>query len=473
MATFNGDTIYSDSQYGLSKFQLSTYIETETSNGTTNDQVSIIGLLSELPELSFTVNYIDGPGTTMQGILMDFFKSDLISTVNALGASDDQFKNLVRVGDWTRQVYDGYSMQDIPLKFRVYTNERYGQTPPKDIIRLLSSFATLSSNNNINIDSLKTNILNALTNANSNGQIVGNLSQCFFSKKNIGSNDDFLDPDEQSVILVNSAQIAEELTTIFNTASTKQFNQASTPGQYQISLKTNDDGAHYIKVDVTDFGEELTYETDVIGRSTAKNADGKITKGDKNDFLASKDATEIIGKLEAILKKVGSDQNKNDYAKDALNNIIQYAEPKIKEAFDKIEHHKESKSDVLTFIDKTGEHVGNVMVGRYGKYRPYSHFNRVNSLGMKLWTLTLYEDVFFSKNDPLIVYVKEWEYEVSKESENGIPVYYDFTITCTLDQVYSRTQWYRILSDALKQGMTKTLSKETLLGISSSENIQL
>jgi hypothetical protein len=47
---------------------------------------------------------------------------------------------------------------------------------------------------------------------------------------------------------------------------------------------------------------------------------------------------------------------------------------------------------------------------------------------------------------PLVVYISEWSYKASEERDGNDPVYYDFEITCALDQVYSRDTWNKILA---------------------------
>ena len=86
------------------------------------------------------------------------------------------------------------------------------------------------------------------------------------------------------------------------------------------------------------------------------------------------------------------------------------------------------------------------MVSKYGKNRVYETMNAENSLGEKLWHLNIYDNVIFKTTKPLVVYISEWSYKASEERDGNEPVYYDFEITCALDQVYSRTIWDKILA---------------------------
>ena len=61
--------------------------------------------------------------------------------------------------------------------------------------------------------------------------------------------------------------------------------------------------------------------------------------------------------------------------------------------------------------------------------------------------------------DPLIVYISDWEAKYSEEAgPGGKPLYCDFKITCCLDQIYSRAQWYRVLAPGVKNLNKKELS---------------
>ena len=53
--------------------------------------------------------------------------------------------------------------------------------------------------------------------------------------------------------------------------------------------------------------------------------------------------------------------------------------------------------------------------------------------------------LFISKAKPLVVYISSWSYKPSEEMDGDEHVYYDFDITCAMDQVYSRNTWYKIL----------------------------
>ena len=164
---FKGPSREHDRNTGLSHFILSTsYIDSSGKPA----MIQLHGLLSEMPEISFTVNYEEGPGSEWQDILANFTANDLISVFNAIGAKGDNFRNIVKSGTWTKQVYAGYSPSTIPLKFRLYTRDLLGQSSPEMWKLWLSKFATIDSKNEFTVDRSLQNILGSVVNAYNSGE---------------------------------------------------------------------------------------------------------------------------------------------------------------------------------------------------------------------------------------------------------------------------------------------------------------
>ena len=101
----------------------------------------------------------------------------------------------------------------------------------------------------------------------------------------------------------------------------------------------------------------------------------------------------------------------------------------------------------IKLIGELSKSVGEFLVEKFNEYRVVNQFNKSNALGEKLWYLHLYENVIFNKDNPLIVYISDWSCQRSEEYDMNInqPVYYEFTINCVLDQVYSRGIWQKKL----------------------------
>lgn len=428
------------SKLDLSKFQLTTYSGDDEETG---DQHSIIGLLSELPELSFTINYADGPGATWQSILKSFFKNDLMEIAGTIGSSDNTFNNLINAGEWTKKVYNGYSVSDIALKYRIYEDETFGQTPATRVINLLSKYATLEATNNVSIENLSSNIKNAMTVIAENGKAAGNFIQFLFGDRKDKSKDKYLSTEESVQIETSSNQIYNKLNTALRSIDKKKADW-----QIRFVQKTNNRQDGYIiritNVNGRGFGVEKSEDGDNAFLTNIPNGgDNKIAKDDKSKYFSQVSSDEIINEIKRVASKFSNDDIEQFIDNTGVAN-------KIKNIYDSDINNKETQNTVNE-IKNILNMASNTMVARYNEYRPYSLYNRKNSLGMKLWTLNIYDNIIFSPASPLIVYVKDWSYKPSTESNiNGDPLYYDFEIICTLDQVYSRVQWNRILSTDLK-----------------------
>ena len=137
---FAGNPPVNDSNYGLSRFQLTTY------DGEV--PVNLIGVLEELPEFTFNIEYSDGPGTLWQDMLQQFTSNDLFNTINAIGAATGtSWTNFVKAGSWTKKIYNGYNPGSIDLKFKIFTADTLGQTLPNDWINGLRKYASISAKN--------------------------------------------------------------------------------------------------------------------------------------------------------------------------------------------------------------------------------------------------------------------------------------------------------------------------------------
>ena len=106
-----------------------------------------------------------------------------------------------------------------------------------------------------------------------------------------------------------------------------------------------------------------------------------------------------------------------------------------------------SNSQISSFLTNTVNALGDTLTAKYGEYRVYEPMNRANCLGEKLWNLNIFDNVIFNKAKPLVVYISSWSYKPSEEMDGNEHVYYDFDITCAMDQIYSRNTWYKILKN--------------------------
>ena len=64
--------------------------------------------------------------------------------------------------------------------------------------------------------------------------------------------------------------------------------------------------------------------------------------------------------------------------------------------------------------------------------------NSISSYGAQLYKLTIYPFIF---KEPLVVYISSWTAKPSKEMNGDNYYYYDFTLSCTMDQVPCAVTW--------------------------------
>ena len=145
-------------EYGLSQFKLKTF------DGDT--AIECVGVLEEMPEFSFTVDYTDGPGVLWQDMLQQFMTNDLFNLVNAIGSAStgSGWKNLLQGGSWTKKIYNGYNPGTIPLKFKIFSADSLRQSTPQHWIDCLSKYAAISNKNTFTFEQAGTNIFTGLSN---------------------------------------------------------------------------------------------------------------------------------------------------------------------------------------------------------------------------------------------------------------------------------------------------------------------
>lgn len=455
-------TYGTDKQTGISKFKLST-IDTDK-NVTTS--VSLYGLLNELPEFSFEVDYIDGPAGVWQDTLSSFFRNDLSDLVNLIGAdSETGYKNMVKAGTWSKKIYNGYKPGSIPLKFRIYTTDTLGQTDPNIWIDSLTRYATIRSSATYSIEQQMRNFFSGLKNISDTGKKFGNTIQGF---ANIYGSKPENDQPEQTQSEIDQNRVNEydnKREQLFHIKSTilqcaKAFNaKPENKIPIDISFHTNMSTGQKITGVFTSTTENTLYVNVKLGSNeliTGSDGDCGIdyTESADPDKVATKDSilevlTNAKGKAQRFTEssaKIAKQDYESAYSK-FLDEVKAAINALDNDEFnqDPDEETKKQTEQVNKLLGIINE-LGNTFIDKYGPYRVVSNFNKNNALGSKLWYLNIYDNIIFNSAYPLIVYISDWNVKVSNESISGTPVYYDFNITCHLDQVYSRSQWSRILA---------------------------
>lgn len=447
---FKGPSREHDKRTGLSHFTLSTsYID----NTGKPAMIQLHGLLSEMPEISFTVNYEEGPGSEWQDILSKFAANDLISIFNAIGAKGDNFTNIVKAGTWTKQVYAGYSPSTIPLKFRLYTRDLLGQTSPALWKEWLSRFATIDSENEFGIDTALENILGSVINAYDSGEKVADIAnqvsdtfQKHSSKQEPNKTDSQKNEDDGLTVMMKVDAIKNALNkyfadTMLSVNNSKSKWKISELNIFEERPPLSGDRILYLKMKITSTNNAGYIES----KKTEVGMASSVTSWSNNY-----DINKINIDQEKVEKAIKQTVGKVTEDKDDINNIFSNSFYQgIKSCFDDTTlsgNGNEENSQISTFLTNTVNALGNVLTDKYGEYRVYEPMNRNNCLGEKLWNLNIFDNVIFNKAKPLVVYISSWSYKPSEEMDGDEHVYYDFEITCAMDQVYSRNTWFKILN---------------------------
>lgn len=158
---------------GSSIFHLVTYLPSKKPDK--DSFIQLNGILNELPKISYSLEYTEGPGKCTTDLIQTLFDNKLFQVVNALGAKGNTFRNLIQTGEMSKEMYAGTKSSDIPLKFRIYTSDTLGQSPVDEWQSALSKYAVPSSSNEITITNGINNIIQGLENASGIGAKLINV----------------------------------------------------------------------------------------------------------------------------------------------------------------------------------------------------------------------------------------------------------------------------------------------------------
>lgn len=432
---FAGNPPVNDSNYGLSRFQLTTY------DGEV--PVNLIGVLEELPEFTFNVEYSDGPGTLWQDMLQQFTSNDLFNTINAIGAATGtSWTNFVKAGSWTKKIYNGYNPGSIDLKFKIFTADTLGQTLPNDWINGLRKYASISAKNQFDFAGALKNVSTGIENVAGTAQYMGNTFMEHYNKDN--------------------PKKAEEQTAHEKDLATKERDKENLKTFLYLMVSHG-----YIGSDIqTSYGENdsyLPYKLNIDENAktvtiTARKSYSINPTETEKSYKDSESIDEFKRIVEDLIKDhLSSNTNFQNEVTTKFNTHFNSVRDEMndKKSDDSISSEIKNITGSRPLIKAANEFLGTT-VKKYGPYRVVYKFNRENSFGAKLWYLNIYGGTIFKKETPLIVYISNWSVKRSEESINSSHYYYEFSITCNLDQTYSRAQWYRVLDQSITKSNSST-----------------
>lgn len=484
----------SNEGYGNSVFNLTTVM---------NDRqvITLTGILNEMPEFSFGVEYTEGPGKSTQDMLATFFENDLFEIVNAAGADSDEnhsFKNLISTGKLSKDMYGGMNASDITLKFRIYSQDTLGQTPVSLWKKYLTNYAVPSSENQFSIQNGVQNIISGLLNAESVGT---DLISVFGAKKTQEeiqrekeeAKDNQVKTDDDKILSKNmiAEDIHRDIAKLLNEWETtwkqkiiggsREIIVPNIANKYidkitNITLTRNTDDAyllhpnstyHYGKLIITYSHENTEYnlwKSDTVAKTLtlSQKLYWSTRRGENDDWdsdcIFSEDGSANESKIDEYLSKWKTQIKQNKFnnesvfdsalddlkkrLKDFPNRSVQKATP-VAESAKEVNKIIKDTQKLVDAVESKVNDIQAIGEQRFSQTRVLNNFNIANSLGEKLWYLTIYKNFLFKK--PITVAVKDWEFTNSKEFVNGQPVYTDISITCMLDQTYSIDQWENIL----------------------------
>ena len=438
---FTGPKYEHDSKFGHSWFSLRTRakeMDPDSGKEVTKDIV-LNGLLTELPEMSFSINYEDGPGNEWQDILSKFMANDLVSIFNVIGAEGGGFKSLLKSGTWTKQMYTGYNPSTIPLKLRLYDEDLLGQSPITAWKEYLSKYASISSDSEFSMLQAGKNVLNAFVNAYRTGEAAAEKTQeIYFKGKQTFGEDDKKGTEEYQ---------KRQKDIIFKVTKINEYLRSNIAN----FLKANELNDFRIRCYIALINANSLYQPGkIVFRMSTE-------KGDENDWFADsweeagkwddpdKDPNELKIEVEDITEKLKEGLQKRDELRSYVDSY--FSENFIQGIKDIVNSTSGPSNEEATidkafkFFESVGNAVEATVFGKFGPGRVYGDMNVENALGEKLWYLYIYTNVFFNADKPLTVYISDWSIKPSEETIYGKPVYYDLEITCALDQIYSRDRW--------------------------------
>ena len=452
---FAGNPPVNDSNYGLSRFQLTTY------DGEV--PVNLIGVLEELPEFTFNVEYSDGPGTLWQDMLQQFTSNDLFNTINAIGAATGtNWTNFIKAGSWTKKIYNGYNPGSIDLKFKIFTADTLGQTLPNDWINGLRKYASISAKNQFDFAGALKNVSTGIENIAGTAQYIGNTFMEHYNKDNEGQKQEKT-ANEQDI--EKKKKDRTDLETFFYIMNDKKY--INNDISIKLSSEANDSYLPY-RISVDENKKEVIL---VAAKSyNSKPAESTMSYKDRESIDDFKNIVNqliedhfkcILDELDGIpfigsMFKSGPNAFQKEITESFKNNCERARnEMNDKKSDDSISSEIEEITGLRPLIKASNEFLGTT-VKKYGPYRVVYKFNRENSFGAKLWYLNIYGGTIFKKETPLIVYISNWSVKRSEESNDSGHYYYEFSITCNLDQTYSRAQWYRVLDQSITKSNSST-----------------
>lgn len=452
---FTGEITETD----ISKIAGNNYFELSTGNAI------IKGILTELPAFGLSAKWENAPIGDLGNKIQEFFCGDLMKAVSyAFGNSD--YKNQILIDKWTQRMFVGTENKDISLKWRVYSNNSLGQTGAKNVISYLSSYAAINSDNTLKMRDLGANIKKTLESAYNQGQAAAEYINQIFGADAERSDDakkawlktanawfnqhrqkvlqevkaDYLGTEENP-----SSELMNTYTT-YNPRDTQGFKDAEKNRAQAIENKKK--AINTLEIDINDFP---IAEDDLLDSSEYKISHVVFLDeyGDdpgEGSSVEIFDTKELKIQADKILEAFNEDNAwKTACEKGMIERLVKEYVNRLNNGMANAAGGRDAKSEALSSQGELYKQAIGTINGLGKEYIGDDRVDKAVNLGARLWRLSLYTFIY---KKPLVVLVNSWTCTPSKEMFGTNHVYYDFEVSCKLDQIASSEKWSQIFNAA-------------------------
>lgn len=424
-----------------------------------NGNVNLVGILKEMPTFGLSTDWETAPIGELGSKLTDFFCSDKMQMVGFIfgETGDGGFKNQISIDDWTSRMYKNTSSTDITLNFRIYSKNTLGQSTAGEWKSGLMKYATIDSSNSINADAMLDNISKVLTAAKEKG------GQALLTLLTGGNKDPDRAKRVQTMRMVNSylnssfdiwiedykKQLIDSLPKD-EKGNVPTYKDSRTGGDFKNGLSAKE---FYEKLKITVNscpGNDETDEDKILNPDEYKFKFEFIFFDSSWCFNNTERPSGVIDtetgnfKIDETLNSIETNDSSWTKKDGIANNVfcpsltLKYYKDALTYVNDKLKKlHYNPQVDLVKDAGDTLTKLGSKLTNFQTDARVYN----ATSLGARLWKLKLFPFIY---KKPLIVYISSWSCAPSKEMIDMQHAYYDFSISCALDQNNTAQRWKAI-----------------------------
>lgn len=455
---FLGDSITGTNE--LKKIAGNNYFKLVTFEGT--QDIVIEGILTDLPTIGLATKWDDAPIGTLGNKIQEFFMNDLMKSTAYLVGGSTGYKNQIPIDEWTQRMYTGTSNQDISLKWRVYPNQTLAQTNAKQVIGTLTKFATINSDNKLSMEKMVKNIQGTLAQVRKEGGMMG----AEFLSLLFGADSERSDDSKKAWLMKanryfneNYMRIQEEVKKDFlgsnssgdlpspetqNTHAGIDGDETAEKRKEAIQKKKKAIEACRWVVDnfPTEDSDNLLnkkyYEMDIV---YFLDSNGKIP--DERSDVSIMNLDKLLIEPDKVIEAFNEDSSwQSAVERPMIERMIKRWAERMNQEMATFAGARDAKVEAMSNEKVRGafEKLQDNMASEFASDSRYTNRN----LGSSIWKLYIYEFIY---KKPLVVIISSWNVTPSIEMFANEHAYYDFEITCKLDQVNSASTWEKMFNN--------------------------